>query len=201
MGNRAVIRAYNNNNKAVYLHWNGGRDSVEAFLKYCELKGYRSFEDDYGMARFCQVVGNFFGGSLSIGITDYVQSAGDNGVYVVKGWEIVDREGFTGCEQRKHNLLEMLKAIDKAQPVKEQLGDFITAEEIKTSTIKVGDVVYMQELNGEYKKYEVVGIGEDKFVNGINVLGMPYVNRFLNDGSYANNCNNYIREKTVRKCV
>ena len=31
MGNRAIIKAKGNDNKAVYLHWNGGRDSVEAF--------------------------------------------------------------------------------------------------------------------------------------------------------------------------
>ena len=33
MGNSAIIKAKNNDNKGVYLHWNGGRDSVEALLK------------------------------------------------------------------------------------------------------------------------------------------------------------------------
>jgi len=56
MGNRALIKAKDNTNKAVYLHWNGGRDSVEVFLKYCELRKFRGFDDDYGMARFCQIV-------------------------------------------------------------------------------------------------------------------------------------------------
>ena len=37
MGNRAVITT-RSKDIGVYLHWNGGRDSVEAFLKYCELK-------------------------------------------------------------------------------------------------------------------------------------------------------------------
>ena len=47
MGNRAVITnsksfdVANSTDLGVYLHWNGGRDSVEAFLKYCKLKGYR----------------------------------------------------------------------------------------------------------------------------------------------------------------
>ena len=75
MGNRAVITTSKSLDVArstdigVYLHWNGGRDSVEAFLKYCKLKGYRSPETDcYGWARFCQVIGNFFGGGLSLGI-------------------------------------------------------------------------------------------------------------------------------------
>lgn len=40
-----------------------------------------------------QVVGNFFGGSLSLGIDrfDRLGDQGDNGVYVIDGWEIVDR--------------------------------------------------------------------------------------------------------------
>jgi hypothetical protein len=90
MGNRAFIT-----NKdmeiGVYLHWNGGRDSVEAFLKYCELRGFRS--GDYGIARFCQVVGNFFGGGLSIGIEPfrYWTMGDDNGLYVVDDWKIVGR--------------------------------------------------------------------------------------------------------------
>ena len=42
MGNRAVITTANewaHGGIGVYLHWNGGLDSVEAFLKYCEMKG------------------------------------------------------------------------------------------------------------------------------------------------------------------
>lgn len=44
MGNRAVITTSkstdikNSTDIGIYLHWNGGRDSVQAFLKYCELK-------------------------------------------------------------------------------------------------------------------------------------------------------------------
>lgn len=58
-GNRAVITT-EDKRIGVYIHWNGGRDSVEAFLKYCELKGYRKPEEDcYGWARLCQVIGNF----------------------------------------------------------------------------------------------------------------------------------------------
>ena len=47
MGNRAVITTkenFENNGIGIYLHWNGGRDSVEGFLEYCRRKGYRSPE-------------------------------------------------------------------------------------------------------------------------------------------------------------
>lgn len=200
MGNRAIIKAEGNNNKAVYLHWNGGRDSVEGFLKYCELKGFRGFDDEYGMARFCQIVGNFFGGGLSLGIMDSVGSPGDNGVYIVRGWKIVDREGYGGPEQQEHSLIDMLIAIDAAQPIKEQFGeDYFRSEEVETKDLKIGDEVFrLNTLENKIEKFTVVGIGEDKSVNGRNVLGIPYVNKYINQGDYSNNCNNYLREGKIR---
>ena len=199
MGNRAVIKALGNDNKAVYLHWNGGRDSIEAFLKYCELRGFRGFNDDYGMARFCQVVSNFFGADgLSIGITDYVESQGDNGVYVVDGWKIVDRISFNGVEQSNHDLDDMLLEIDSCQPLKQQLGDYLKTNVVPTNTLKIDDVVYLMDYDGTVKKYTVVGFGEDRYVNGMKVLGVPYVNKYLNNGVYSENPNNYIQDKNVR---
>lgn len=143
MGNRAVITASKalnvagSNDIGVYLHWNGGRDSVTAFLTYCKLKGYRTPDrDKYGWARLCQVIGNFFGGDTGIGIdkcccldcNNY-----DNGVYIIKGWEIVDRQYHSGTEQNNYDLLEMLKEIDAAQPENERLG----AERLETFTKEV----------------------------------------------------------------
>lgn len=95
MGNRAVITTPERK-VGLYLHWNGGRDTVEPLLRYCELQGYRApSNDDYGWARLCQVAGNFLGGSLSIGIgaytTDEQMDPGDNGIYVVDGWKISER--------------------------------------------------------------------------------------------------------------
>ena len=115
------------NDIGVYLHWNGGRDSFEAFLTYCKLKGYREPEtDNYGWARLCQVIGNFFGGTDSLGIGSCCEldcDNWDNGVYVIRNWEIVDRKYFSGVEQRAYDLKEMLLEIDGCQPEKEQLGE------------------------------------------------------------------------------
>lgn len=56
MGNRAVITTPERK-VGVYLHWNGGRDTIEPLLKYCELQGYRApSSDEYGFARICQVM-------------------------------------------------------------------------------------------------------------------------------------------------
>lgn len=127
MGNRAVITTFDNEELSigVYLHWNGGRDSVEAFLKYCELKGYRCPEEDsYGWARLCQVIGNFFGGTTSIGIStiDNLDCDNwDNGMYIIKGWQIVDRMYHKGPEQDEYELKEMLYTINERQPEHERI--------------------------------------------------------------------------------
>ena len=128
MGNRAVITTkenMGNNGIGVYLHWNGGRDSVRAFLKYCELKGYRApSEDNYGWARLCQVIGNFFGGRDSLGI-DVVNNLDcnnwDNGVYLIEGWEIVGRMYFDGEEQDYYELIKMLRSTNDKMPESERI--------------------------------------------------------------------------------
>lgn len=139
MGNRAVITASKAADVAkskdigVYLHWYGGRDSVTAFLTYCKAKGYRAPDEDrYGMARLAQVIGNFFGGGLSIGgdTCDHLDCDNwDNGVYIIKGWDIVGRQYKRGGEQSGYDLIDMLEAINEAQPQKEQL----TQEELEAA--------------------------------------------------------------------
>jgi hypothetical protein len=135
MGNRAVITSrenFENNGIGVYLHWNGGRYSVEAFLKYCELRGFRAPTSDcYGWARLVQVISNFFGGDgLSIGV-DVVSRLDcdnfDNGVYIIDGWNIVGREYHSGPEQDEYDLNEMMLDIDSAQPAEQRLGNYIIA--------------------------------------------------------------------------
>lgn len=132
MGNRAVITTQDKQ-LGVYLHWNGGRDSVEAFLLYCKLKGYRAPENDcYGWARLCQVIGNFFGGKLCLGIDRYDRldtDNGDNGVYIIKDWEIIGREYYEGVEQNSRDLLDMLIAINGSQPKSEQFSEDVLLKE------------------------------------------------------------------------
>lgn len=130
MGNRAVITTednFNNNGIGIYLHWNGGYDSVNAFLKYAKLKGIRGCESDpsYFWARFCQVIGNYFGGTLSLGI-DTIDKLGcdfcDNGVYLINDdFEIVGRKYYSGEEQNNYDLKEMLHDINNAQKDNDRL--------------------------------------------------------------------------------
>jgi len=121
MGNRAVITIKEENVKkenwnSLYLHWNGGRDSVEPFLYVAKLYGIRCANDTtYGIARLAQLIGNYLGGTLSLGVGRYCQldtNNSDNGVYVVgENWEIIDREFFKGEEQQEYDFDEFVKDI------------------------------------------------------------------------------------------
>ena len=94
MGNRAVIQI-ENNPLEIYLHWNGGRDSVEPIVDYAREQGVRT--GDYGVARLCQIIGNTLGGTLSLGVAPKGSYSGDedNGTYVLDNeFNIVGRKGL-----------------------------------------------------------------------------------------------------------
>lgn len=157
--------------------------------------------DCYGWARLCQVIGNFFGGSTSIGI-DVVNKLDcnnyDNGVYIIDGWKIVDRKYFKGHEQMEYDLQEMLLEIDKAMPEKEQIGEYLKAKEVSVEELNIGDTVFIKEFDGKFTKHKVMGFGRDEFVNGRNVYGNPYVDLYGRDFNYDWNINNYILADTVK---
>ena len=120
MGNRAVITIKENNTpkedwQSLYLHWNGGRDTIEPLLHVAKLYGVRCGADpSYAIARLSQITGNALGGTLSLGVGTYKQldtDNCDNGVYVVKDWEIVDREYHDGYEQQEYDFEEMVAEI------------------------------------------------------------------------------------------
>ena len=101
MGNRAVITIKEKDTpqedwNSLYLHWNGGHDSVAPFLHVAKLYGIRCNSDSsYAIARLSQLIGNTLGGTLSLGVGAYKcldTNNFDNGTYVIKHWEIVERE-------------------------------------------------------------------------------------------------------------
>jgi hypothetical protein len=122
MGNRAVIAFEQNgkqdkNSVGIYLHWNGGKDSVEGFLQTAKDYGLRS--GSYGVARLSQIIGNSIGGTLSLGV-DIIKNLDcdnyDNGVYWVnENFDIVSREhtgrikGFK--EQQQYPLADFVKGV------------------------------------------------------------------------------------------
>jgi len=122
MGNRAVIAfvddngVQDENSVGIYLHWNGGRDSVEGFLQAAKDYGLRS--GSYGVARLTQIIGNCFPGTLSVGVNmlDKLDCDNyDNGVYWVdKEFNIVGREYNTRAdfkEQQQYKLADFVKGV------------------------------------------------------------------------------------------
>lgn len=94
MGNRAVIKI-EGESTGIYLHWNGGVESVLGFLKAAKDLGVRDPKGDpsYCLARLTQIIGNFFGGTLSVGlgVADRMDNS-DNGTFVIgSGFQIVRR--------------------------------------------------------------------------------------------------------------
>nr|DAU60563.1 MAG TPA: hypothetical protein [Caudoviricetes sp.] len=158
----------NPNQIGVYLHWNGGRTCIEAFLKYCELKQYRTPDTDcYGWARLCQVIGNFFGGGLSLGIDCAMNldcANYDNGTYVIENWEIVGRLHLEHSEcYADYSVNDMLKEIDKRMPESERLGEgFFDAEEVAAEELQVGDTVFVFDTDSHCYSPRVVNITPDK---------------------------------------
>jgi hypothetical protein len=101
MGNRATVIFTDGKESfspAVYLHWNGGPESVYAFLEELERRRQRC-DQDYECARFIQLIGEFFDqdriSSTSLGVANGPKSDaicdllkvrtdhGDNGFYLV----------------------------------------------------------------------------------------------------------------------
>ena len=136
MGDRAVITT-EDKKMGVYLHWDGDITSVTAFLTWCKLRGIRAPDyQNYGWARLCQVIANYIEGAyygaarrigceetfsgLSVGVDRYENLRGladwDNGTYIIKGWDIVGREGAGDDEECGEWIYGLLCDINRYQP-------------------------------------------------------------------------------------
>lgn len=125
MGNRATVIFADPNFKkfsaAVYLHWNGGPESVYQFLDELDRRNVRA-DQDYECARFIQIVGEFMDqderSGLSLGVVNGPKSIkpsdlskvytdhGDNGFYIVSrrhGHPPVVRRFIEHVEERPLN--------------------------------------------------------------------------------------------------
>lgn len=130
MGNRAVITASGSHTKGIgiYLHWNGGLESVLAFLDVAKARGFRCPKSDesYGMARLCGLIHEFFGvtedTSLGIGTLDQLDCDNwDNGVYVIgKDWALADRWG-KGSSPRSDEAILAARSSKQYKGIVDQL--------------------------------------------------------------------------------
>lgn len=98
MGNRAVITFKTHPTApCIYLHWNGGRASIEGFLGAAKALGI-SGDHRERMDALAEVLARAFF-KTQVGMTVYREAYGetdtdnwDNGVYVIDDeWQIIDR--------------------------------------------------------------------------------------------------------------
>lgn len=115
----------------IYVHWTGEMSRVLAALDYAKDKGVRSSGDwSYGIARLTQIIANYLGGTLSIGVVParisgyrhdrkftfaeiekWAADHGkfcDNGSYIIGGgFKIIAHVTNTFVEDRKGNLIRL----------------------------------------------------------------------------------------------
>jgi len=123
MGNRAVITFTNHaTSPCIYLHWNGGRASVEGFLKAAQqlelLPSKFNHESEF-LDKFAELIAERFF-DCKVGMTVYREKYGtadtdnwDNGVYVIdQKLAIIGRLYFRGSEEIDQNKTdEICKSI------------------------------------------------------------------------------------------
>lgn len=126
MGNRAVITASTSHNApCIYLHWNGGRASVEAFLsaaRHLSIKGASAADFD----RIAEMIASHFFG-CKVGYTVYRETFGrsdsdnsDNGTFIIdENLHIIGRAG-SGSDREEINAgktREIFEYITQRAPV------------------------------------------------------------------------------------
>ena len=123
MGNSAIIRT-ENGRVGIYVHWGGDQLSIMAYLTFCRMKGYRLPEEDcYGWARLCAVMANSREKGLSVGvdsIEELERTMTDNGVYTIRGWEIIDREPPEWNDDLRREFMYDIIHVNLCMPRKEQ---------------------------------------------------------------------------------
>lgn len=208
MGNRALITG-KNSTVGLYLHWNGGMDSVKPFLKYASFHtsaGLGQDTYDAGLSTLVTIVNNFFGlgSTASINTVDPEAleecSPGDNGVYVVdKNWDIIHRVDAPSMEQDSYDFAEMLEAIDEAQPKNIQLGKkFLESKVIPVEDVEVGMTVFKKGVRG-WEEHTVKCLENPE--RGEKVPGC-YPDNAPYTGDYPGwNPNGYLLSKTVHAVV
>lgn len=135
MGNRAVIAfGTKPESPAVYVHWNGGWESITAFLEVASEWGYAGLLDVNKQAEgVASIIQNFFGETtkVDVGVLEELDTDNwDNGTYYVKAKEgafwIVERSGkVNGVVPKDYSILPfsqeyyegVLEEVHKQNPV------------------------------------------------------------------------------------
>lgn len=140
MGNRCVI-TNKDKLKSIYLHWNGGRDTIEPMLRVAKRHG-GTFEVLSAIAHKV-----FEGEIVSYEKAD--TNNYDNGVYIIdKNLNIIGREFFDWEEQQNHDPYLMEIVIEAQYLLGETLANPII--ENARHIIKNAEIAIKKASNGDY---------------------------------------------------
>lgn len=142
MGNRAFI-GFENNPINVYVHWNGGVESVKAFCDVAKARGFAdpTSDADYAMARLIGLIHEFFGvtDSNSLGVCTFSSAEeekdaityADNGKYIIgKDWQIIRHYQYSYDDQK---LVELATTLENSSDEDKQ-----RYEQIKSILVEHG---------------------------------------------------------------
>lgn len=186
MGNRAFL--YPETAKpgqrvlGVYLHWNGGPDSVIPLIRYCKMKKYRPFSDGYGVARLAQVMGNFFNGTTSLGVEFEKPECVDTNhtpYCITDNWEIKNINDYKDDDwPDEQHIREFLVELNNSQPKEDRLPEvFMFEDRPDPATVKPGSkIIWHDEIWHKFKKATVY----------LNASDKPAIRRY---GNWKNNIN------------
>ena len=134
MGNRGVVAFVREDQEfdpektvGVYMHWNGGRDSIDAFLLATKEAMKGRVDPAFAPARFVQCVTTWMPGNSSVGLATCNEldcDNGDNGTYLVDpaSLEIHGRRHYDHEEQAGYDIREIADQIAARLPKELPLG-------------------------------------------------------------------------------
>lgn len=178
MGNRALIimekPEHGQEVPAIYVHWNGGVESVAAVCEVCRQRKFRSpdYDPSYAMARMVGVWHEFFGlddpNGLGVVTYDGRGDYGDNGVYLIgENWTIeehyIHQEGkrplrtdIDPNSERQKSMLEGIPAYisDRLDLFNEATGD--TWKRMTDKMPEKGSTVILTAVVAGRRRFTVV---------------------------------------------
>lgn len=174
MGNSAVI-VKQGSSEGVYLHWNGGRDSVEPIVWYAHnfITDEEELQAIYNVCKWCGL--NPYRGKMELQDCDN----GDNGVYIVEDGKIIGRVYNHGEEQDNYDFNEFVCSLNEEMPGyyrvdKNFLLQYLASKEVNRKDVKDGDYLYVEKnLFHPAVFLKVLSVRKESFLLSTELEGGP----------------------------
>lgn len=189
MGNRAVITKLGSE-KGIYLHWNGGMDSVKPIVWFAH-----NFIKDEEELDAINSVCKFYGLNTCYDNVNKLDCDNyDNGVYLVDNGEIIGRVYNHGEEQDNYDFNEFVCSLNESMPKcyrqdKEFLFQYLSSYKLNDKwgdvdkdafdkNVKVGSYIYVEEDSIHKASFvKILGVRKShELINGVDYYGKFFYN-------------------------